>query len=176
MRPLGGKPRAAAEALIIPAGALAVSLILFGIFVAFAGANPLAVYRTIYRGAFGSWFSWQNTLQRAAPLILTALCTALPAQVGLIVIGGEGALVIGAVATVAMAAVLPGVPPPAVVAAMLLAGMGAGGLWIPPAGGLRPSRGGNGPAASPPPNPTPTPPRNPPRPGPIAAPAIGPPP
>src|SRR5437773_796712 len=143
MRPLGGKPRGAAEALIIPAGALAVSLILFGIFVAFAGANPLAVYRTIYRGAFGSWFSWQNTLQRAAPLMLTALCTALPAQVGLIVIGGEGALIIGAVATVAMAAVLPGVPPPAVVAAMLLAGMGAGGLWIALAGGLRHYRGVN---------------------------------
>src|SRR5207247_96694 len=143
MGPLGGKPRGAAEALIIPAGALAVSLILFGIFVAFAGANPLAVYRTIYRSAFGSWFSWQNTLQRAAPLMLTALCTALPAQVGLIVIGGEGALIIGAVATVAMAAVLPGVPPPAVVAAMLLAGMGAGGLWIALAGGLRHYRGVN---------------------------------
>src|SRR2546422_4517934 len=143
MRPLGGKPRGAAEALIIPAGALAVSLILFGIFVAFAGANPLAVYRTIYRGAFGSWFSWQNTLQRAAPLMPTALCTALPAQVGLIVIGGEGALIIGAVATVAMAAVLPGVPPPAVVAAMLLAGMGAGGLWIAPPRGPRPYPGGN---------------------------------
>src|SRR2546428_4855931 len=112
MRPLGGKPRAAAEALIIPAGALAVSLILFGIFVAFAGANPLAVYRTIYRGAFGSWFSWQNTLQRAAPLMLTALCTALPAQVGLMVIGGEGALVIGAVGTGAAGAALPRAAPP----------------------------------------------------------------
>src|SRR2546422_9215475 len=112
MRPLGGKPRGAAEALIIPAGALAVSLILFGIFVAFAGANPLAVYRTIYRGAFGSWFSWQNTLQRAAPLMLTALCTALPAQVGLIVIGGGGAPVIGAGAPVASGAVLPRGPPP----------------------------------------------------------------
>src|SRR5207249_1421822 len=144
MRPLGGKPRGAAEALIIPAGALAVSLILFGIFVAFAGANPLAVYRTIYRGAFGSWLSWQNTLQRAAPLMLTALCTALPAQVGLIVIGGEGALIIGAVATVALAAVLPGVPPPAVVAAMLLAGVGAGRLRIALPGRLRPHLGPDG--------------------------------
>src|SRR2546425_4913366 len=166
MRPLGGKPRAAAEALIIPAGALAVSLILFGIFVAFAGANPLAVYRTIYRGAFGSWFSWQNTLQRAAPLMLTALCTALPAQVGLIVIGGEGALVIGAVATVAMAAVLPGVPPPAVVAAMLLAGMGAGGPLVAPPRGPRPYPGGKETHNNPlphytpiaPPKPPPTPP------------------
>src|SRR3989442_741119 len=138
MRPLGGKPRAAAEALIIPAGALAVSLILFGIFVAFAGANPLAVYRTIYRGAFGSWFSWQNTLQRAAPLMLTALCTALPAQVGLIVIGGEGALVIGAVSTVAIAAVRSGVPPPAVVARLAPAGMGAGGPPVAPPPGPRP--------------------------------------
>src|SRR5256712_10341886 len=122
MRPLGGKPRAAAEALIIPAGALAVSLILFGIFVAFAGANPLAVYRTIYRGAFGSWFSWQYTLQRSAPLMLTALCTTLPAQVWLIVIGGAGALVIRAVATAAPAAALPCVTPPSVVAAHSRAG------------------------------------------------------
>src|SRR2546430_17239966 len=99
MRPLGGKPRGAAEALIIPAGALAVSLILFGIFVAFAGANPLAVYRTIYRGASPSWFSWQNTLQRAPPLMLTALSTALPAQAGPIAIGGEGAPAIGALPT-----------------------------------------------------------------------------
>ena len=105
MRLLGGSPRGAAEALTIPAGALAVSLILFGIFVALAGANPLGVYETIYSGAFGSWFSWQNTLQRATPLMLTALCTALPARLGLVVIGAEGALIIGALATVAIASV-----------------------------------------------------------------------
>src|SRR3989475_11663542 len=127
MRPLGGKPRGAAEALIIPAGALAVSLILFGIFVAFAGANPLAVYRTIYRGAFASWFSWQNTLQRAAPLMLTPLCTALPAHFGLIVIGGESAPVNRAHATVALTPMLPRVPPPAVVAATRVTGGVAGG-------------------------------------------------
>ena len=56
-------------------------------------------------GAFGSWFSWQNTLLRASPLLLTALCTALPAQMGLVIIGGEGAFVLGGLA--AMAAGLP---------------------------------------------------------------------
>ena len=30
----------------------------------------------LFKGAFGDWFSWQNTLQRAAPLMLTALCVA----------------------------------------------------------------------------------------------------
>src|SRR5438445_5304375 len=143
MRLLGGSPRGAAEALTIPAGALAVSLILFGIFVALAGANPLAVYETIYSGAFGSWFSWQNTLQRAAPLMLTALCTALPAQLGLIVIGGEGALIVGALAAVAIAAALLGLPHGVVIPAMMLAGMAAGGLWIGFAGGLRHYRGVN---------------------------------
>src|SRR5947199_10717014 len=108
MRLLGGSPRGAAEALTIPAGALAVSLILFGIFVALAGANPLGVYETIYSGAFGSWFSWQNTLQRATPLMLTALCTALPARLGLVVIGAEGALIIGPLATDAISSFLPG--------------------------------------------------------------------
>jgi simple sugar transport system permease protein len=143
MRPLGGNPRRAAEALTIPAVALAASLILFGVFVTFTGANPLGVYETIYSGAFGSWFSWQNTLQRAAPLMLTALCTALPAQLGLIVIGGEGALIVGAVATVAIASALPGLPRGAVVPAMMFAGMAAGGLWIGLAGGLRHYRGVN---------------------------------
>jgi simple sugar transport system permease protein len=143
MRLLGGDPRGAAEAVTIPAGALAVSLIVFGIFVALAGASPLGVYETIYSGAFGSWFSWQNTLQRAAPLMLTALCTALPARLGLVVIGAEGALIIGALATVAIAAVLSGAPPWMVVAAMMLAGMCTGGVWIALVGGLRHYRGVN---------------------------------
>src|SRR5260370_9654 len=95
MRLLGGNPRGAAEALTVPAGALAVSLILFGVFVALAGANPLAVYETIYSGAFRSWVSWQNTLQRATPLMLTALCTAPPAQLGLVVLGGGAAPLLG---------------------------------------------------------------------------------
>ena len=75
---------------------------MFGIFVALFGKNPLDLYFYMYQGAFGTWFSWQNTLTRAAPLILTALCTALPAQLGMVIIGGEGALLIGALsATIA---------------------------------------------------------------------------
>ena len=85
----------ALEPFLIIVGSLSVSMVLFGGFVALAGANPLEVYQTMYRAAFGSSFSWQNTLVRAAPLMLTALCTALPGYLGLIIIGGEGAVVIG---------------------------------------------------------------------------------
>ena len=64
----------------------------------------------MYRGAFGTWFSLQNTLSRAAPLMLTALCTALPARLGLVVIGGEGALVLGGVAAAAAGVAVSGAP------------------------------------------------------------------
>jgi ABC-type uncharacterized transport system permease subunit len=136
---LGG----AAEYVLIPALALAGSLLLFGAFVALFGKSPLDFYFYIYQGAFGTWFSWQNTLTRAAPLILTALCTALPAQLGMVIIGGEGALLMGALAATAAALAMPDAPPVAVQIAMALAGMAGGGLWIGLAGGLRHYRGVN---------------------------------
>ncbi|MBW8858094.1 MAG: ABC transporter permease [Bradyrhizobium sp.] len=84
------------EYILIPGAALVGALAVFGIFVALFGKNALDLYFYMYQGAFGTWFSWQNTLTRAAPLILTALCTALPAQLGMVIIGCEGALLIGA--------------------------------------------------------------------------------
>jgi general nucleoside transport system permease protein len=131
------------EYLLIPGAALAGALVVFGIFVALFGKNPLDLYFYMYYGAFGTWFSWQNTLTRAAPLILTALCTALPAQLGMVIIGGEGALLIGALTATSAALALPSMPPLAVQLAMACAGMIGGGLWIMLSGGLRQYRGVN---------------------------------
>jgi simple sugar transport system permease protein len=138
-----GRLSDSAEFVIIPALALAVSLVLFGIFVALFGYDPLDLYFYMYQGAFGTWFSWQNTLTRAAPLILTALCTALPAQLGMVIIGGEGALLMGALAATAAALALTTAPPLVVQIAMAVAGVTGGGLWIALAGGLRHYRGVN---------------------------------
>jgi ABC-type uncharacterized transport system permease subunit len=138
-RSIGG----AAEYVVIPALALVAALIAFGIFVACFGKDPADLYFYMYQGAFGTAFSWQNTLTRAAPLILTALCTALPAQLGMVIIGGEGALLMGALGATAAALLMPGAPPLAVGLAMAAAGMLSGGLWIALAGGLRHYRGVN---------------------------------
>jgi ABC-type uncharacterized transport system permease subunit len=46
----------------LPAGALVVSLLVFGVFVAGSGANPFTAYTLMYMGGFGTWFSWQNTV------------------------------------------------------------------------------------------------------------------
>ena len=133
----------AAEALAIPIAALAASMLVFGVFMAALRQSPLEVYTLIYQGGFASAFSWQNTLARAAPLILTALCVALPAQAGLMVIGGEGALVLGGLAAAIIGHLLPAMGPLGVKFGMAVAGMLVGGLWIALAGALRQYRGVN---------------------------------
>jgi ABC-type uncharacterized transport system permease subunit len=139
----GGGAGSAGEYVAIPALALLAALVLFGVFVALFGKNPVDLYFYMYQGAFGTWFSWQNTLTRAAPLILTALCTALPAQLGMVIIGGEGALLMGGLAATAAALAVQGAPPLIVDLVMAFAGMAAGGLWIAMSGALRHYRGVN---------------------------------
>ena len=91
---------AAFDAALVPAVAFLAAAVVFGAMMACLGTNPLDVYALMWLGGFGSAFSWHNTLIRASPLLLTALCAALPAQMGLAVIGGEGALVLGGLAAV----------------------------------------------------------------------------
>ncbi|MEI7968428.1 MAG: ABC transporter permease [Betaproteobacteria bacterium] len=135
--------RSASEAVVIPLCALMVAMVLFGVFVAVIGKSPVEVYSLIYKGGFSSGFSWQNTLARAAPLILTGLCVALPARAGLIIIGGEGALVLGGLAAAVVGHGLAGSSPLVAKLAMALAAMSVGGVWIAVAGALRHYRGVN---------------------------------
>jgi simple sugar transport system permease protein len=135
--------RSALLSLLLPVGALALALVLFGACVALTGVSPLDFWWLLFKGAFGDSFSWQNTLQRAAPLILCGLCVALPAQAGLVIIGGEGAMVLGGLACAALPTWLP---LPANTWGTLwigLAGAATGAVWITCAGALRQFRGIN---------------------------------
>ncbi len=135
--------RRALEAALAPLAALLLAFAAFAVFLAVLGKSPVEFLDLFWRGAFGSWFSIQNTLHRAGPLLLTALCVAIPAQLGLVIIGGEAAVALGGLA--ATAAVLPmlSAPPLLVQLVMALAGMAAGGLWIGLSGWLRAKRGVN---------------------------------
>src|SRR5262249_15301906 len=59
------------ESLLLSLIALAAAAVLFGAFLALQGHDPLAIYRTLYLGAFGTRFSLETTLTQAAPLLLT---------------------------------------------------------------------------------------------------------
>lgn len=136
--------RARSEYVVMPLGALLVSAALFSVFLWALGKSPADFFALIWRGGFGTWFSIQNALLRAAPLILTALCVALPARLGLVIIGGEGALVIGGLACAVISLPIAGIWPAwAVLLVMALTAALAGGAWIGMVGALRTFRGVN---------------------------------
>jgi ABC-type uncharacterized transport system permease subunit len=133
-----------AEPIVISLGAILIGLALFSLFIMAVGKSPAVLFQLMYTGGFGSWFSVQNSLSRSAPLLLTALCVALPARLGLTIIGGEGAVVLGGVAAAAAALPFVGTLPPfLVLILMAAAAMVVGGLWIGFAGFLRHYRGVN---------------------------------
>ncbi len=133
------------EAILIPVGALLASAVLFSLFLLALGKSPLTFFSLVWTGGFGSAFSLQNTLQRSAPLILTGLAFAIPARIGLTLIGAEGALVLGgfSAAAVAIPLVTGGWPAVVGLPIMALAAMVVGGFWIGLAGWLRHYRGVN---------------------------------
>ena len=133
----------AVESAAIPIAALAAGSVIFGLFVATLGVNPFAAFNSIYRAAFADWDSLQNTLTRAAPLMLCGLCTALPARAGLIIIGNEGAMVVGGIGAAAAGLAVPGASPFAALTVMVLGGMICGGLWTCAAAALSHYRGVN---------------------------------
>jgi general nucleoside transport system permease protein len=137
--------RANSEYVVIPLIALLIAAALFALFLLAIGKSPVDFVAYVWRGGFGTAFSLQNTLQRSAPLILSALAVAIPARIGLIVIGGEGALVLGGFAAAALAIPLVNGRAPVMLTLILMAvfAMIVGGFWVGLAGFLRYARGVN---------------------------------
>ncbi len=134
-----------AEAIFIPVFALVISALVFSVFLLFLGQSPIDFFSLIWIGGFGSSFSWQQSLQRAAPLILAGLAFAIPARIGLTMIGAEGALVLGGfgAAAIAIPLVTYAVPPLLTLPLMALTAMAVGGVWIGITGWLKHYRGVN---------------------------------
>jgi simple sugar transport system permease protein len=125
--------------------ALIGSFLVFSLFLLSIGKSPVDFFSLVWTGGFGSSFSFQQSCQRAAPLILTALAFAIPARIGLTMIGAEGALVLGGFAAAAVAIPLVGGGAPAWFTWLIMTSMAmvAGGGWIGMAGWLRHYRGVN---------------------------------
>jgi simple sugar transport system permease protein len=147
--PAGGTPNVRvlklAETVFVPALALVASAMLFSLFLLAIGKSPADFFNLVWTGGFGSSFSIQQSLQRAAPLILTALAFAVPARIGLTMIGAEGAVVLGGFAAAAVAIPLVTGAAPVWLTWVLMAAtaMAVGGVWIGMAGWLRHYRGVN---------------------------------
>ncbi len=138
------------ETFTLTALALASSLVLFCLFILVYSAvfmqetvMPNELLYWTFRGGFGTKTSLLIAFTKAAPLILAALCTALPARLGLVIIGGEGALIAGGLAAAIVGLLLAPLPAPLPQIGMILSGMIVGAVLIGLVGALQHWRGVN---------------------------------
>lgn len=94
------------------------------------GADPIKAYSTMLDGAFGSQANLLKTLVRATPLLIIAIGICIAFRAGVINIGAEGQVFVGAI-TAAAFALLPGSALPAWLLAplTLIVGFVAGAAW-----------------------------------------------
>lgn len=102
------------------------------------GHDPSVALRALVRGAVGSWYAFTSaTLVRAIPLALTGLCVALAFRAGLLNIGAEGQLLMGAAASAAVLGTVGASLGALALPLALLTGVAAGAAWAGVAALLR---------------------------------------
>jgi len=116
--------------ILVPIGSFFASLILGAILLIVSGVNPVATYAAMFRGAFGSWYNFTETLVKATPLMLTGLGVAIAFQMRFWNIGAEGQLTLGGVAAAWVALYwAQSLPAWALLPVSLIIGIAAGALW-----------------------------------------------
>jgi general nucleoside transport system permease protein len=108
---------------------IAVTLALFAIVLLLSGSDLAASFRGLFHASFGSLYGLSEVVVAMIPLLLTALAVALPWRVGLINVGGEGQLYLGAAFATWGALSFPGLPAIALIPIMMLLGFVGGALW-----------------------------------------------
>ncbi|UKS28846.1 ABC transporter permease [Paenibacillus sp. HWE-109] len=107
-------------------GAIAIVLI---------GGSVADTYAQMWKGAFGNFYFFTNTLTRATPLILVGLGVSIAFRAGFFNMGSEGQMILGALSSALLALYLPG-PPLLKLLVAIIGGIVAGGIWSAFAGWL----------------------------------------
>jgi simple sugar transport system permease protein len=106
-----------------------LALLLFGLILLISGKDPFQSYKDIFSSTLGSAYGFSEVLVAMIPMLITALAVALPSRVGLINVGGEGQLYIGAAFATWGALAFPTLPAWVLLPLMVLLGMLGGALW-----------------------------------------------
>ena len=125
------------DVLLIPLLASGLALLVGAAMLQLLGANPLDAYAAMLRGALGSFNTLADTLVKATPLLFVGVGICIAYRGGIINIGGEGQIVIGSIATTAVALTFPNLPGWVLVPASLMAGFIGGAFWGGLAGVLK---------------------------------------
>jgi len=126
-----------ARALAVPLIASACALVVSGLVLLAAGADPMRALAALVAGAAGDRFALADTFVKTCPLVLTGLAVAIAFRSGVWNIGAEGQLLVGALAATAIANALGGRLPGGALAMTLAGGIAAGAVWAGIAAALR---------------------------------------
>lgn len=130
------RDRHAARTVLTYVASIGAALVLSALLVSVTGGSAAAVVDALIDGSLRTPGAWGLTLTTMAPLLLVAVGAVAATRAGLVNIGQEGQVLIGASCAAYVAVRLPGPGPLVLVVTLLIAAVG-GGLWAGVAAGLR---------------------------------------
>lgn len=109
--------------------AIIASFAAAGIFIALTGANVFQAYETILFTSFRTPNGFVQTLLKFIPLTLQALAFTIPLTAGKFNMGGEGQMIVGAIAASVVGILGADLPAVILLPLVVLAGVAAGAIW-----------------------------------------------
>ncbi len=109
--------------------AICGALLMGAILLLIVKANPLIAYQAMLLGPFSSIYGITETLAKATPLLLVGLGIIIAFRSGILNIGAEGQMMIGALTGTAIALSLPNLPGIVLLPITLMAGFVGGALY-----------------------------------------------
>lgn len=114
---------------VLPVSGMLVALLIGAIMLLFLKVNPLVAYGEMLAGAFGSVSGLTQTLVKATPLLLVGLGICIAFRASVINIGGEGQIIVGALAATWFPLAFRTWPGWILIPSTLLVGFLAGAVW-----------------------------------------------
>jgi len=123
--------------IFLPLLSMIVALLIGALVLVFLKKNPLEAYRALFLGGFGTKAGIIETVVKSTPLLFVALGICVAYRGGVINIGGEGQLLMGAITTTVLGIYLTGLEGWQVISICLLGSMVSGAVWGGVAGFLK---------------------------------------
>ena len=115
--------------VLLPVAGVVAALLIGAVMLLLLGANPIAAFAAMINGAAGSKFGITQTLVKATPLLLVGSGICIAFRANMINIGGEGQIIVGALAGAWLPLSFPAVSGWLLIPATCIVGFMAGAVW-----------------------------------------------
>jgi general nucleoside transport system permease protein len=121
--------RGIAAGIAIPLVAIGLAMLIGAAAILVAGEDVLSAYGALVAGAVGSPQNIAATIIRSIPIVVAGVGIALALRAGALNLGGEGQMILGALASAVSVIVLPAMPSAVPLIVALVVGCLAGAAW-----------------------------------------------